>query len=123
MVYRHVQRDRTYACINIAGLAIGMTCCLFIFLFVQHELCYDRYHENAEQVYRLRVERYAGGESELSPSASAPMLPAVLKDFSQVAAGTRFHQVTALVEHGEQRVYEDRFFWADGAVFDVFSWP
>ena len=99
MVYRHARRDRVYSFINIAGLAIGMTCCLFIFLFVQDELRYDRYHERADQIYRLRVERYAsGGESELSAAASAPMLPALLKDHAQVEAGTRFHQVTVLVE-------------------------
>lgn len=124
MTYRRFMRDRVYSSINIAGLAIGMTCCLFIFLFVQDELRYDRYHENADQIYRLRVERYAsGGESELSAAASAPMLPAILKDFPQVEAGTRFHQVTALVERGDTRLYEDRFFWADADVFDIFSWP
>lgn len=124
MAWRVLGRQRAYSAINIAGLAVGLTGCLLVFLFVQDELGYDRYHDGADSVYRLRVERFAnGGEEELTAAASAPMLPAVLKDHPQVSAGTRIHKITALVEVGDRRVYEEKFFWADPGVFDVFSWP
>ena len=47
---RNLLRHKAYSFINIAGLAVGVTCCLLILLFVQDELSYDRYHENAKRI-------------------------------------------------------------------------
>ena len=124
MTWRVLARHKIYSFINMAGLGVGLAGCLLIFMFVRDELTFDRYHENYEQIYRLRVERYAaGGEEELTAAASAPMLPAVLKDHPQVQSGTRFHRITALVESDDTRIYESNFFWADADVFKVFTWP
>ena len=47
VVLRSIRRQAGYSLINIAGLAIGMACCLLITLWVFDELSYDRFHENA----------------------------------------------------------------------------
>ncbi|HMB90320.1 MAG TPA: ABC transporter permease [Rhodothermales bacterium] len=121
---RNLRKRKGYAFINVVGLAIGMTCCLLILLYVVDELRYDRFHEHADDIYRLRVERFSsGGEAELTAAASAPMLPAALQDFPQIAAGARLAQRTYLVERGTERFYEERFFWADSSMFDVFTFP
>ena len=46
-------RHKAYSFINISGLAIGMACSILILLWVQNELSYDRFHKNADQVYRI----------------------------------------------------------------------
>jgi len=46
---RNLLRYKTYSFINISGLALGITCCLLILLYVQDELSYDRYHENSDR--------------------------------------------------------------------------
>ena len=66
---RNLVKQRGYSLINILGLAAGMTCCLFIVLFVRDELSYDRYHEHADRIYRI-VE---GGNVQ-TISALAPMM-------------------------------------------------
>ena len=64
---RNLRKHAGYTVINILGLAIGMTCCVLIALYVWDELAFDRFHDDADQIYRLRVERYSsGGESELT---------------------------------------------------------
>ena len=64
---RNLKKSAGYTVINILGLAIGMTCCVLIALYVWDETSFDRFHDDAEQIYRLRVERYSsGGESELT---------------------------------------------------------
>lgn len=119
---RSLRKNKGYAFINVVGLAMGMTCGVLILLYVQDELKYDRFHENADQIHRVRVERFAGGgEAEYRATASAPMAPAIVNDFPEVLAATRFGQSNFLVEHEDRRFYESRFFWTDSTVFDVFS--
>src|SRR5690349_11965881 len=50
---RNILKDKTYSAINILGLTIGITCSLFLFLYILHELSYDRYHTNADNIYRI----------------------------------------------------------------------
>jgi hypothetical protein len=53
IAFRNIIRHKAFAAINIAGLAIGMTCSIFILLWVQNELSYDRFHKNADEIYRI----------------------------------------------------------------------
>ena len=119
---RNLRKHKGYTVINVLGLSIGMACCVLIFLYVTDELSFDRFHDKADQIYRLRVERYSsGGESELTSTASAPMVPAILQDHPQVEQAARISRRTYLVEQADRRFYEDGFLWADSSFFEVFS--
>ncbi len=122
---RNLLRHKGYSFINIAGLAVGITCCLLILLFVQDELSYDRYHEKAERIYRLIVENQAEGRVFNNALSSAPMVPALLRDYPEIESAVRLYPVDAsvLVSHEDKRFYEERFFYADAAVFEVFTFP
>ncbi len=122
---RNLLRHKGYSFINVAGLAVGITCCLLILLFVQDELSYDRYHEKAERIYRLIVENQAEGRIFNNALSSAPMVPALLRDYPEIESAVRFYPVDAsvLVSHEDKRFYEERFFYADAAVFEVFTFP
>jgi putative ABC transport system permease protein len=122
---RNLLRHKGYSFINIAGLAVGITCCLLILLFVQDELSYDRYHEKADRIYRLVVENEAEGRVFQNALSSAPMAPALLRDYPEIESAARLYPVDAsvLVSHGDKRFYEERFFYADAAVFEVFTFP
>jgi len=50
---RNIIRHKAFAAINIAGLAIGMACSIFILLWVQNELSYDRFNKNANEICRI----------------------------------------------------------------------
>lgn len=119
---RTLLKNRAFAAINIFGLAVGIACCVLIFLYIEDELSYDRFHESADQIYRLRVERYSSnGESELTATSSAPMLRAAESDIPQIDAAVRMQQQTYLVEYEDRGFYEDKFFAVDSTFFDVFS--
>ena len=53
VAFRNLIRHKVYSFINILGLATGMACVILIMLFIQHELSYDRNHENADRIYRV----------------------------------------------------------------------
>ena len=115
IAFRNFKKRRGYAFINVAGLAVGMACCLLIALFVRHERSYDRYHEQADRIFRLVEERARVG---------APFAPALLNEFPEVEQAVRLHHMfwtTPLLQAGERGFYEDRIFFADSSLFDVFS--
>jgi len=58
---RNIFKHKGYAFINIAGLAIGMACCLLISIWVLDELSYDRFHENAPTLYRVEENQHYSG--------------------------------------------------------------
>ena len=53
LTLRNLKKHKGYSFINIAGLAIGMACCILILLYVADELSYDNYHENVNRIYRV----------------------------------------------------------------------
>lgn len=54
--FRILKRQRLYALINIAGLAVGLACCLLISLWIKFEVSYDRFHENSDDLYQVTSE-------------------------------------------------------------------
>ena len=60
---RNLTRYRGLASINLFGLAVGMACTMFILLWVQDELSFDRYHTNADVLYRVEQDQFYSGEA------------------------------------------------------------
>ncbi|MEM9859271.1 MAG: permease prefix domain 2-containing transporter, partial [Bacteroidota bacterium] len=66
---RNLFRNKTYSAINIFGLAIGIVCFTFIFLYVSHELSYDQFHKRKEKIYTVPLTWHFGATT--LPSARA----------------------------------------------------
>jgi putative ABC transport system permease protein len=119
---RNMKKQRGYVIMNVSGLAIGLTSFLFITLYVIHELSYDRFHQNYENIYRLKVVgRMAGGELDQAVTA-APMAQAMINDYPEVLAATRVTQMGDwLVKYGENRFNESGILFADSTFFNLFD--
>ena len=113
---RMIKKHRVYSFINITGLAVGLACCLLIFLWVQDELSYDRFHENYHQIYRAVLNLNDNWWTS-SPWALGPTLK---KDFPEVVAFTRYGQINRLVTYQDKSYNEDIAF-ADPQFFDIFT--
>jgi putative ABC transport system permease protein len=126
LTIRHLLKYRTYSFINIAGLAIGLTCCILILLYVRDELRYDRFHENAERIYRLTLSTN-NDDQPTNANTSFNQGPALAAEFPEVESIVRFRKMgwgeKRVFARGDNRFYEDRFFFADPNVFQVFSFP
>ena len=114
---RHMTRQKGYTAINILGLAVGMVCAMLIFFYVDFELSYDRYHENAGRIYRVAVNNDAR-----TPPALAPALQ---EDFAEITRFVRLLPTTGtwIMKHEENIYYENRVYWADNALFDILDFP
>jgi len=116
---RHLRRQPGYAAINIMGLAVGVACCLFLLLYVRDELSYDRYHEDADAVYRTNmVIPQVDATVGLTPNIVAPLL---MREFPEVQAATRIEAHGGVVRAGERIFDNNAFYFADSTVFEVFD--
>ena len=84
LAWRSLVKQKSYSFINITGLSIGMACCVILFLFLQNELSFDRFHANADRIYRAVLQYEREGEIRLSATTPAPLGPALLNEFPEV---------------------------------------
>jgi len=121
---RNFQRHKGYSFINLAGFAIGMTCCLLILIYIRHETSYDKYHTDGDRVYRIVQDIRTQTSNRVFAPISPMVAPTLKADFPQVEHAAR--TITAgnrLVRREDVFFYEDRFMWADQELFDILTIP
>ena len=124
VVLRSIRRQAGYSLINIAGLAIGMACCLLITLWVFDELSYDRFHENAPNLYRVEENQYYSGRVYHVTVTPYPLAPVLKQEIPEIVEATRLvYSGGQLFRHGEKSFYEDRAWAVDPSFFRMFSFP
>lgn len=122
VAYRKLLWHKVHAIINIACLAAGMASCSLLFLWVQDELNYDRYHKNADRIYRVISQQEVDGQVERSAYTSLPLAPALLNEFPWIKKVIRLGKLKATVEYRE-KLFEEIVFTTDPGVLDVFTFP
>ncbi len=118
VVLRRMMRQKVFSFINIAGLAIGMAVCILILLWVQDELSYDRFHQNAENIYRVVMNDQRYGM--VWPVVSIPLGPALRQEFPEITDSVRIFDFIGLATRGEKKFDEIGAF-VDPSFFNIFS--
>jgi putative ABC transport system permease protein len=123
--WRALSGNRTYAVINIGGLAIGLAACLLLLLYVRHETSYDRWVPNAANVYQLQsfyVDPAGGSRTalQMSPYAAGVALAA---DFPQVVRRVYALAASPIVMRNGQALQARNALFVDGPFFDVLQLP
>ena len=121
--WRNLWRNKVFSGINILGLSIGLACCILMFLFIQHELSYDKFNLNAKNIYRIySIPVDAKDKKELAVTP-APWAPLMKKDYPEIKEYVRLLRDEKMVigQPGEQHFYEKDIFYADSTFFNVFS--
>jgi len=121
---RNLMAYKGYSLINILGLSVGMACFILIFLWVQDELSYDHFHENAHELYRVVQEDYDHLNDSERATTSAPFaLAALLKEeFPEVKETARVYSLgNFLLRYGDRSFYEDEFALVDPSFFKMFT--
>ena len=119
-----MRRHKGYSFINIAGLAIGMACCLFILIWVLDELSYDTFHENAPDLYRVEENQHYSGRVYHVTVTPYPLAPALIEEVPEIIDATRYVGVGGqLLRYGDKVFYESRIKAVDPAFFRMFTFP
>ena len=120
---RNLRRDKFYSLINILGLTIGITCGLLLLLYVTDELSFDRYHRNADQIYRVVTEIHEPDKVNHWVGLQAPAVKTMKEKYPAVENYVRFFpNGTTTFRRGEQRFAEEDIYGTDSTVFDIFTY-
>ncbi|MBM3435173.1 MAG: FtsX-like permease family protein [Bacteroidetes bacterium] len=122
-LYRNLTRNRFYSILNITGLSIGIAAAIFILMYVQDELSYDKHNLNHDRVYRIESDFNISNKHDKFAIVPVPMGPALKIEFPEVETFVRlFGAGNSLFRAGEKEYYEDYFFFSDSTLFDIFTY-
>ena len=120
---RNIFRNKMYSLINLTGLAIGLAACLMIWLWVQDELSFDRFHQNAGRIYRVERKFDFRDLHGQAPITSAPYGPALVSDYPEVENFVRIHPQEISFKDHKNVFYKQHLIFADNAIFKIFDFP
>lgn len=124
IAWRNLRKNRAFAAINIAGLAIGMATCLLISLFVLDELSYDRFHQNADRIVRVVLRGTLNGEHLREANVMPPVAQTLQSRFPEIKEAVRLRGIGfPRLTYGDKSFREDKVAYADPSLFRVFTLP
>ncbi|MGD8747016.1 MAG: ABC transporter permease [Balneolaceae bacterium] len=120
LAFRRFKRHRGYTFINVLGLAVGLACCLLIYLYVQLEVSYDQFHSRSDRIYRVVTDINQAGQTRKLAWSSPPLANALISDFPEVQQAVRIHRPGGTMRSDEEsQVVEVSF--VDSTFFEVFD--
>jgi putative ABC transport system permease protein len=128
IAWRNLIKKTAYSAINIFGLALGIACCVLIFMFVQDELSFDNYHTKGDRIYRVihgekSVNNSTGRPYPFWVWGNAPIGQVLRNEFPEIDKVVQFSGRSDILLSVEDKMYqEEGAFFMDSTAFDVFSW-
>jgi putative ABC transport system permease protein len=132
IAWRNLKKNKVFSFINIFGLAVGLTCCMLISLYLYHEFSYDNYHKNGNRIYQLGTNFMEEGEEEKQANTSGPLGRMLQQDFPEIEASARVMRLWRddktlfQVKEGSSQArsfYESSGYLADSSLFQVLTFP
>lgn len=128
--FRHIFKQKFYSLINIGGLAVGLTCCLLILLYINYETSFDQHYQDGNQIYRVYMEGQEDGRLQGGAVVTTPLAETLLKEYPEVIeatriapnlgdAGTNLVRTTKMSENS----YEEGFLSTDPSFLKMFQFP
>ena len=125
IAFRNLVRNKVYSFINIVGLAVGMAVAMLIFLFVSHEVSFDKFHVNGDRIYKVNSEVKYGEQVVNISGLVSTLAPLVKQSNSEVMNYMRMKDAGDVVfknpQNIAQKFSEDTFIYADTSIFSMFS--
>lgn len=118
---RNLKKQKGYSLIHIFGLALGLACCILIFMWVQDELNFNSYHKNAKNIYRVEQNFvYSDGIFHINVTAY-PCAPVFKDKIPEVVNACRIDQAEILLRYKDKAFYEAKVIGTDQAYFEMFN--
>ena len=123
IAWRNLIKNKISSSINIAGLTIGLTCCLLIALYIQHELSFDKFEKNGDRIARVIMQYSFAGSSESNEGNYTSVRVAAIfpKTFPEIESAIKMTEYSRVVRYDDKMFDEKNFMYADANFFDIFS--
>jgi len=132
IAWRSMMKNKFFSIVNIFGLAVGLTCCMLIALYLHYETSYDSYQRNIDNLYQVGTTSIVkGGKDNNTPYTSPPVAAALKQEYPEIAECTRllnlFTDDVNLIKYapanGDKKSFlEGHGFLADASFFKVFTY-
>lgn len=124
ITFRNIARNKGYTLLNIFGLAIGVASFLFILMYVQFELSYDAYHDDADNIYRVSKSRKTESRQELFATSPMAIAQTLKQNFPEVIEAARCGNAgNYQVQYRDKRFVEENTGYADTELFKLLKIP
>ena len=121
---RNIVRFKGFSFINITGLAVGMACCILIFLWVEDEKSFDRFHEKGENLYIVATHIKYGNRTSTSSGTPPAIGPALKNEYPEIVNSARFcNGPHALYFAYEDKKFREEVEAVDPSFLRMFSFP
>lgn len=120
---RYLLRNKMYALVNLFGLAIGITSCILIGIYITSELSFDKFHKNADRIARITWEYNFGDAVNKVSLTGTKAGPEFKRNFPEVETYARTMKYPRVIKSGDKLFNEKNFFYADADFFKIFSFP
>ncbi|HTY58053.1 MAG TPA: ABC transporter permease, partial [Bacteroidota bacterium] len=121
IAFRNLRKRETSSWISIAGLAIAISCCIFILLFIFDELQFDRFHVNGDRIYRGVYSNTRTGER--AAIMAGVLFPKIMSAVPEFESGCRLTRRTDQPIRIGQRLFTGDLFFADQEILQMMSFP
>jgi putative ABC transport system permease protein len=122
IAWRNLMRDKLFAALNIIGLAIGISACMLIWIYVQDELSFDAHHRKADRIFRIQAHYQFGDTKDDFGITPFPIVGALLKEYPDIEAGVSLFQLgSTTLEYNGQKFTATDGYNADTSTFRTFD--
>jgi putative ABC transport system permease protein len=121
--FRSLLKNKVFTFLNVAGLALGITACLIIVLYVVDEFSFDKYNLKSDRIFRVNTDIKYGDIATSRAIAAPAIAQALVSQFPEVEKSVRLLPDGALVKKGNEFIREDKVAYCDSSIFDVFTLP
>ena len=118
---RILRKNKLYSAINIFGLSVGLTACLLIGLYINHELSYDNFNKNAGRIVRTTMEYSGAGTVNDVATTGTKVGPQFKRAFPLIEEYARTFLSHNVVKANDKIFDEPRILYADEPFFKIFS--
>jgi len=120
---RHLSAHRGHSAINIAGLALGLTCSLLIYLWVADERGIDHFHQNGDRLYTLYTQMFFDGKKVAGYGTPGPLPTELERRLPEVEAASGFSYNSINTFRAGNKTIKEEGNAASPAFFRMFSYP
>jgi putative ABC transport system permease protein len=123
VAFRNLKKNKGISFINVAGLSIGITSCILIFLYIQTQLSYDKQNTKFDRIFRvLTIDKALGVSSNMVGITLPALGPAMKNEFPQVKEEVRISRSGKnLIEYNQKSLYTKDLIYAEPSIFKVFD--
>jgi putative ABC transport system permease protein len=124
---RNIVKRKMYSFINAFGLSIGIAFCILIFLYIQDEKSFDRFHVNRELIYRIEEKSYDTWQRDpkepynRSAWLQTGLKQAIKDEIPEAQFGTRFNSGSDAIFRANEKVFTEKVCYVDADFFKMFS--